>query len=58
MRTLVSIALAAMVYPTFVFISLNPDVFTWPWEGRLALVVASLFVGTMTYTCPAWVLRS
>lgn len=54
MRVAVSIALAAMVYPVFVFISWEPDVSAWDGLGRTMLVVVTLYVGGMAYNCPWW----
>jgi hypothetical protein len=53
-RTLVSIALAASVYPALAFICLEPNVFDWTNEGRLFLVLVTLFVGGMSYAFPGW----
>ena len=54
MRAIVSILLAASVYPAFVFICLEPNVFSWGNEGRLLLVIVTLFVGGMAYSYPGW----
>jgi len=54
MRVLVSTLLAAAVYPVMVFVSLEPNVFTWSWEARLMLVICAPLVGVAAYTCPIW----
>jgi hypothetical protein len=58
MRVLVSIAVAALVYPIFAFVSLEPNPLEWDLAGRAFLVFLTIFAGAMCYTFPGWDERS